>query len=159
VDMVAGTLRLRPEIEKVHTGRTIPLHPALLDWLAGMGRREGYLLPCGRKGREARGRDMARAWKRAGVRAEVWEGQPDHAFRGGFKTGLLRAGAHPDAIDFLQGHRSSGSRGRYIDGSQLPLVEALALVPVIGQAGGNVVKLVDPGRTPEAGFGGRSRRE
>ena len=53
---------------------------------------------------------------------------PHHAFRKGFKSGLLRAGAPPDAVDHLQGHVISGSRGRYID----PMV-AYDLVEVVGR--------------------------
>lgn len=46
-----------------------------------------------------------------------------------------------DAVDFLQGHSHGGSRGRYLDGAGLPLAETLAMVPVVGRAAGNVVKL------------------
>ncbi len=31
----------------------------------------------------------------------------------GVQSGLLRAGAPPDAVDYLQGHVIAGSRGRY----------------------------------------------
>ncbi len=146
VDMERSTLTIPPEIDKTGQGRMIPLAPALLDMMAGWGRRVGFLLPSGRrKGpreREARGRDMARAWARAGVREAAWRGHPDHAFRRGFKSGLLALGAHPDAIDFLQGHSlGGGSRGRYIDGGMLPLRETVAMVPAVGQGSENVVKL------------------
>ena len=80
----------------------------------------------------ARARDFARAWQRAGVPIEVRK-QPTHAFRKGFKSGLLALGGHPDAIDFLQGHvLGRGSRSRYIDPyTALPLKETVALVPTI----------------------------
>ncbi len=107
--------------------------------------REGYLIPSGRrKGereRQARARDIARAWKRAGVREEAWV-QPDDAFRRGFKSGLLALGAHPDAVDYIQGHAlgRGGARARYIDPWQaLPLRETVKLIPKIGAT--NVVAL------------------
>lgn len=143
LDMARGLLTIRPEIDKNRVGRTVPLHPAILDEIATWGKREGFLIPCGRlKSREARGRDIGRAWKRAGVREEVWKQRPDHAFRRGFKTGLRALGADADAVDFLQGHQlGAGSRGRYLDGSALPLCETLAMVPAIGKADEKVVRL------------------
>jgi len=56
------------------------------------------------------------------------EGASHHAFRKGFKSGLLRAGAPPDAVDHLQGHDIGGSQGRYID----PMI-AYDLVEVVGR--------------------------
>lgn len=133
LNMQAGRLTIRPEIDKMRSGRTIPLHPLLLDEVATWGKREGYIIPCGRMTtRDARGRDLGRAWKRAGVCEEVWRQRPDHAFRRGFKSGLLAAGANADAVDFLQGHAlGQGSRSRYIDGGLLPLAATLAMVPAI----------------------------
>lgn len=74
---------------------------------------------------------MRLAWQRAGVRPEVWQRRPDHAFRRAFRTGLLALGANPDAVDYLQGHEIAGSRGSSIDAQQLPLAAALALIPAI----------------------------
>jgi len=62
------------------------------------------------------------------VPERTWKGAPHHAFRKGFKSGLLRAGAPPDAVDHLQGHVIGGSRGRYID----PMI-AYDLVDVVGR--------------------------
>lgn len=147
LDMAAGMLTIRPEIDKQGEGRRVPLAPALLDEIATWGRREGFVIPSGRKGglraREPRGRDAARAWARAGARLEAYQSHPWHAFRRGFKSGLLQLGAHPDAVDFLQGHAlGSGSRGRYIDGAALPLRETLAMVPAIGSVRGESENLV-----------------
>lgn len=145
IDMDRGLLTIRAELDKNRVGRTIPLHPALLDAIATWGKREGFVIPCGRmQTREVRGRDLARAWARAGVREVVWRQRPDHAFRKGFKTGLRALGADVDAADFLQGHQlGAGSRGRYIDGAHLPLAATLSMVPVIGggAAASNVVSL------------------
>jgi hypothetical protein len=86
-------------------------------------RRQG-----GASARTARARDAARGWERAGVRPEVWRGRPHHAFRRGLVSGLKRAGADADAVEHLVGH-ALGSRGAYIDLDNLPLDEAVALIP------------------------------
>jgi integrase len=144
--MDEGTLTLRKDIIKTGPGRVIPLSPHLLDELATWGSREGYVILSGRRRgpreRQARPRDLDRAWKRAGVRAAVWEGRPFHAFRKGFKSGLLALGVSADAVDFLQGHSlgSGSSRGRYIDGALLGLRHAVERIPRIGSAT-NVVQL------------------
>lgn len=146
VNMQAGTLTLRKEIIKAGPGRTIPLSPHLLEELATWGKREGWLIPSGRKKgdreRQARARDINRAWERAGVRPVAWKGRPDHAFRKGFKSGLLALRAREDAIDFLQGHslRGGSASGRYIDPAMLGLPETVALIPKIGAAAVNVVQ-------------------
>lgn len=141
LDMAAGVLTIRPEIDKQGEGRRVPLAAALLDEIATWGKREGYVVPCRRvegvRAREPRSRDASRAWARAHVREDAWRAHPWHAFRRGFKSGLLAMGAHPDAVDFLQGHAlGSGSRGRYIDGAALPLRATLGLVPAIGSVRG-----------------------
>lgn len=139
VDMARGTLTLRPETEKIPTGRTVPLHAALLEAMAGWGVREGRVLTG--FGETNVSNVMREAWEAAGVREEVWRRRPDHAFRRGFKTGLLALGANPAAVDFLQAHGIGQARGRYIDGARLPLAETLALLPVPGAPRSNVVKL------------------
>ncbi len=132
IDVTGGLLTIPAEIDKNRIGRTIPLHPALLDEIATWGKREGYVVPVGRSARIDSGRDLRRPWKRAGVREVAYAGHPAHAFRRGFKTGLVAAGANADAVDWLQGHSlGAGSRGRYIDGSALPLAETLAMVPAV----------------------------
>lgn len=54
--------------------------------------------------------------------------------RAGFKANMLALGAHPDAVDHLQGHKlGRGSRDRYIDvWLALPLAEIVDLVPKLG---------------------------
>lgn len=142
VDMTRGQLTIPPELDKNGVGRVVPLHPTLLDEIATWGKREGYVVPVGRAAREDSGRDLRRPWKRSGAREALYAQHPAHAFRRGFKSGLVALGANADAVDFLQGHTLGGSRGRYIDGSMLPLAETLAMVPVIGKAAaGNVVAL------------------
>ncbi len=151
IDLERKELTIRPEVDKRKRGRIVPLSKLILDeiktWTkceVGEEKREGYLIPSGRqegpREREARSRDMGRAWQRAGVKESIYRRRPDHAFRKGFKSELLAAGAHRDAIDYLQGH-GEGSRWRYIDPRRLPLREALALVPAVADAPQNVTKI------------------
>lgn len=153
VDLLRGAVTIRAELDKNKRGRTVPLSPFILDEIATWGVREGYLIPTKRHKdakhhRDPRARDLRRAWIRAGVREAVWTQRPEHAFRRGFKSGLLALGCNADAVDYLQGHSlGEGSRGRYIDAWSLPLAETVAKVPRIGS--GNVARLgvvrTDPG--------------
>ncbi|MEM6931173.1 MAG: hypothetical protein AAF602_29855, partial [Myxococcota bacterium] len=61
----------------------------------------------------------------------VWQQRSCHAFRKGHATGLLDAGAHYAAVEYLHG-RSLGVAGIYTDPRALPLAEAVALVPPLG---------------------------
>jgi len=70
-----------------------------------------------------------RAWKRAGVREEVWKQRPHHAFRKGIRSGLKRLGADDMAVEFLLGH-SLGIAG-VSDPEALPMKAAVALIPPI----------------------------
>ena len=152
VDTDRGELTIRPEIDKSGVGRIIPLSKLILDEIETWAKRdvgaerEGYLIPSNRRPgpheREPRSRDMALAWKAAGVREAVWKRRPDHAFRKGFKSELLAAKADRDAVDYLQGHKlGAGSRGLYIDPTRLPTREALALIPAITAPTTNVTAL------------------
>ena len=138
LDVRAARLTIRPEISKTNKGRIIPVSPLLIEEVSAWGVRTGYIIPSGRnqgtRERQARARDMKRAWARAGVREAVFDHDPHHAFRKGFKSGMLALGIAPDAADFLQGHElGEGARGRYIDPWQaFPLVDAVKSVPKIG---------------------------
>ena len=141
LDLVARELRVRPELGKSRAesaGRTIPVSAHLVSELAGWGVREGWLIPTHRRDgpreRVFRSRDLGRAWQRAGVRPEVWKGRPDHAFRKGFRSGLKRAGADTEALEYLLGHQlGSGEEGTYTDPDALPLREAVDLVPAVAE--------------------------
>ncbi len=119
IDMDSRELFIDASISKNREERTIPISPLLVAELAGWGVRTGYLVPSPRaKGpryRQPRDRDVSRAWQRAGVPERIWKGAPHHAFRKGFKSQMLLAGAAADAVDFLQGHVPRGGRGRCID--------------------------------------------
>lgn len=135
LDQEVPVLHVRPELGKSkqeRRGRWVPIAPVLVAELAGWGVRDGYLIPCRRQDtREARARDADRAWKRAGVDPAVWDGCGHHAFRSGFVTGLKRLGADSEAVEFLVGHGGDSVRGRYLDPSALPLVDAVRLIPPV----------------------------
>ena len=144
-DLAAETLLIRGELGKTlqeRSGRIIPVSQYLVDELKAMTpprERTGFIVECGRKAdgpraREARARDMARAWKRAGVREEVWKQRPHHAFRKGFRSGLKRLGADDMAVEFLLGH-SLGIAGVYTDPDSMPLRDAVNLIPPLTKMG------------------------
>lgn len=128
------TLHVRPELGKSRQekrGRWIPLAPVLVAELGTWGAREGYVVPCPRREREARARDADRAWTRAEVPPAVWDGRGHHAFRAGFQAGLRRAGVDLDVIAHLVGHSRGDVLERYVGPDALPLVEAVDAVPPI----------------------------
>ncbi len=137
IDLDRHELFIDASISKNGEERAIPISPLLVDELAGWGVRSGHLIPSPRaKGpryRQPRARDVARAWERAGVSDRIWKQAPHHAFRKGFKSEMLRAGAPADAVDFLQGHVTRGGRGRYIDMERaFDWREVLGMIPAMG---------------------------
>ncbi len=133
LDLEVPILHVRPELGKSRQerrGRWVPVAPVLVRELERLARDGDHVVGCARDRREARARDAARAWARAGVDPVVCE-QPHHAFRAGFTTGLKRLGADVEAVEYLTG-RSLGVRDRYLDPDALPLVQAVELVPEIG---------------------------
>jgi integrase len=161
VDLEGGTLHVRPELGKTYaesSGRRIPISPHLVAILSGWGTREGAVVrrpPAGRlreirreSGRPARPEGapsctrpnlpIARAWRRAGVREEVWYGRPDHCFRKGFQSGLKRLGADADAIEYYVGHTLGPVRDAYIDPDSLPMRALADLIPALSGAGAGV---------------------
>ena len=134
--------------------RTIPLSSHLVTELSGWGRREGYLIPSNRKEgprkRQARSRELQRAWARSGVRKEVWaapdehtHGAPHHTFRAGLISGLKQLRADPTAIEWVVGHKLSGvTGGHYLDAAMLPLRETVELIPQLHDAPGVDVVLM-----------------
>ena len=115
-------------------GRHVPIALVLRAELATWDRKGLFVVPtyrnCAdyRDAREARSRDMARVWKRAGIPEEYWRGRPHHAFRKGFISCLKREGADEEAVETLVGH-SLDLRGKYLDPDFLPMLEAVAMVP------------------------------
>lgn len=109
-------------------GRSIPLAPVLVQEIAGWGLRVGHLLQWNTGARKAHNITLEGAWERAGVDEAKWRGRTAHAFRKGFVTELIGAGAHREAVEYLVGH-SMGLRGVYTDPRALPIRQAVALVP------------------------------
>ena len=64
------------------------------------------------------------------------------AFRKGFRSGLKKAGADSEAIEYLLGH-SQGLIDTYTDPDALPLREAVDKIPALGELDGegNVIPL------------------
>lgn len=128
-DLDQRKLRIRRELGKSaqeRRGRVVFISRHLASELARWERSSDYIIDTNRTGaraRQARSRDMARAWKRAGVRPEVWSQRPHHAFRKAFCSILRQRGAEADAVEFLVGH-DLGIRGVYIDEHTLQRPEA-----------------------------------
>ena len=142
VDLSQGLLTIRGELGKSpheSRGRIIPISKHLVAEMTSWEREQEFIIPCGRKqdgprAREARGRDMTRAWRRAGVREEIWKQRPSHSFRKGFKTELTRDGARWEAVEHLLGHQVGDSvTARYLDPEFLPLKETVDRVPPVNQ--------------------------
>ena len=87
----------------------VPLWP---PEVATWGTRDGFLIPpTRRKTRVSPTPPITALWRLAGVPEAVWappegrsKGNPHHAFRKGFKTGLGVLGVSQDIRDFLVGH-------------------------------------------------------
>jgi len=140
LDLVTGRMVVRGGKSALEArGRVVPLAPGFVALLAGWGLRSGYVVEAPEFKRDGHGRlrprvfrsrDAARYWRRAGVREECWRGQPDHAMRKGFVSGLKRLGADDEAVEYLVGH-ARGLRGVYVDPEALPLRAAVDLVPEV----------------------------
>ena len=149
VDLDRAMLRVPAGITKAGaSGRIIPISPHLVEYLAGLGRREGPLVPAPEKERRAargdgRGhvdRDMRRAWKRTSVRREAWHGQPAHAFRKAIQTGCRALGQPWDMIEIYVGHRIPGTGGKHYLDTASPdiwphLVAVAKSIPAVGEHG------------------------
>jgi integrase len=133
VDLEAGVLHIRPELGKSRQerrGRYVPLSPHLVAMLRKWPEDNGgWLITWPSLDRVANRHAMRSAWTDTGIAPAKWRGRPHHAFRKGFHTGLVAAGAHADAIDHLVGHAAIGVRGVYTDPTALPLKAAVALIP------------------------------
>lgn len=123
-------------------GRTIPVSSHLVEELRSWEHKHEFVIDSNRKPgtyhRVARQRDMLRAWERAGVRKMVWEGDSHHCFRNGFVSGLKRAGADDEAVEYLVGH-SLGLRTLYTDPDALPLRSAVRRIPPVAKEASNPV--------------------
>jgi integrase len=164
-------------------GRAMPVHPSLVEELAGWGRRDGLLFagPGGRPLPSARPNlPFHRGWVRSGVDPTKWASAPDpdvpgarayarptHAFRAAVMGGLLAAGVPLERVEYLIGHARGSTIAAYIpegDPESVPMWEVLvadvAKIPPVEEAsGGNVVVLPAPADLPEvASAAGGQRR-
>lgn len=134
-------LTVRPELGKTtqeRSGRVVPISPHLVDYLAGTGRRDGYVVAPSRARRMVDAAPANVAWKRSGVRRVAWERHPCHSFRYAFTSGLAAMGADHEAVERLVGHAVMGTRASYLDPRwALRLREAVDMLPAVG--GGSVV--------------------
>ena len=129
-DLETRKLHIRPELGKTaseRAGRTVPIAPALLPVLKAWGPLpEGSVVGKG----YIHNTDAAQAWTAAGVHPRKWQRRSTHAFRKGFVSGLRKAGADPDGVEYLVGH-TLDMVGVYTDPDALQLLEAVALVPEV----------------------------
>ncbi len=135
-DLDAGILHVRGETEKTKKERTVPISPHLIQFLAGLGRREGPLF---HRAGVPEAKWINRCWRAAKVRPAIhgW-----HAFRRGFETGLLAGGVDLVRVRALVGH-SSGVDDSYIDAAGLDLRAAVMKIPAVGASPAHAVSLDD----------------
>ena len=140
VDLGRATLHIRADNDKVRWSRTVPVPAALVDELAGWGRREGFVVRVheGCK-RVQQGTVLRKAWEGAGVRERVWKRRTTHALRRAYISGMRGLGADEAAVRYLVGHSPDVHHG-YVDWRALPLEATVGLVPVVG-AGEDVAAL------------------
>ncbi len=157
VDLDRRMLRIRPELGKTRherKGRIIPISPHLVEELAGWGVREGWLIDTGPRNskREPHRAWVLEIWERAKVRREVWgsqqgrRGQPLHAFRHGFITGLVLEGTPIHLVQQLVGHKPrSVTEAVYIDPALLmpELKKVVEKIPAVGT--GTVIQMAQEG--------------
>jgi integrase len=149
LDLERRTLTVRGELGKSRaerSGRVVPIAPVLADELAGWGIRTGALLAPWKKSRTADTMKTTRVWAASNVDPRVWgapagsdKGQPHHAFRKGFKTGLARLGVAAHVRDYLVGHHR-GIDAAYLDTFE-EAREAVALLPPIAPRVATVLPL------------------
>lgn len=133
LDLGRGVLHVRGELGKTtqeQEGRAVPMSAHFVAWARDLALVDGgWLVACDRLTRTPRPRDAEAAWERSGVRRDVWEGRPHHAFRAGYLSSLRRSGAELDAAEVLLGHAPTKTAKAYLDPEALPLRAAVDLIP------------------------------
>jgi integrase len=144
LDIEGASLMIPSEITKAgRSGREIPISPHLVSYLQQLDRAGPWLVAAPEKeriaargdGRGAIDKYLRRAWKRAGVPEDLWQGQPSHAFRKTIETELVAAGANYNAVELYVGHKVQGMGARrYIELRRAywkAMEEAVKLMPPI----------------------------
>ena len=162
-DLERSVLYVRSRVRgaKRSRSRVIPLHPWLVEQMAGWGVREGLLFPRRYKDKEGNRRPgpyrgdalvepFRRAWNAAKVSEERWGGvaidessrgkaSPTHAIRRCIRTELIRAGVEEAIVLYLVGQTQGITAAAYVPESspeQSPywprLKDAIGLVPEVG---------------------------
>lgn len=151
VDLDRKAIAIRGELgksQRERAGREIPISPHLAELMAGWGPREGFVIAPHLEQRSSPSEWVARLWEEAAVPERVWKagrdrkkGQPQHAFRKGFKTGLSRLGVDREVRDFLVGHHR-GIDDHYLD-SMEEARAAVGKIPALADdaAAGEVIAL------------------
>ncbi|MEL6341569.1 MAG: site-specific integrase [Myxococcota bacterium] len=120
LDWQGRTLTIRPELGKSQQesqGRIVPVSAHLITEMATWGTRTGEIV--GRRSKATVNKSTRAAWRRAGVPPEIWDrvgdrkGQPTHAFRRGFITGLRSVGVDLTLIHYLVGHQDDDITDTY----------------------------------------------
>ena len=141
-DLDGGWLTVRGELGKTkqeRAGRIVPISPHLVEHLAGMGRREGWVVAPHKRQRKSYPDRMRTLWEQTAAPAAVYK-SPNHAFRKGFVSALKAMRADTEAVEGLVGHAIPGSRGHYLDPTWASgLREVVEMIPPIGAS--NVVRL------------------
>jgi integrase len=137
VDLGQARILWQPAITKGgYGGRGLPMPPALVEELAGWGKREGQVVQAPRGAEGHMRDDFARAWKRAGIPERAWKGQPTHAFRKAVETELRARGVSSEVINVYLGHKDTSVGAKhYADAwwSFGPVVEAVKLIAPIAK--------------------------
>lgn len=141
IEPSGDVLTLRGETTKGEIGgRRLPLAPGLVAELARIPRVDKYVIPAppGERiaaegdGRGHVDRSMRRAWTRAGVPPEKWQGRPCHAFRRTIQTEVELAGVRREVVEYLVGHQPAGTGPRhYLDAERALWPELVAAVKKI----------------------------
>ena len=157
-DLRRQTVHIRPELGKSSNekrGRTVPITPHLVAYLAGRGVREGYVVPHEGARRPSGAWQRAiqspikRLWRLSGADPGVWQGRPLHCLRAAFTSGLCAVGpvggVDDRAVETLLGRSGGTGWDRYVDKAQVwaRLLAAVRAVPKVGAS--HVVRLRDAG--------------
>lgn len=123
---------------KDYEQRQVPLPPSLAELFRGLPRRDSYVFPAARGGRE---QHLLRRLKRVAKRAGV-EGATLHRFRHTYATRLLEQGVDVVTVQRLLGHSDLETTQRYLNPDVERKREAVARLDSLLPARGRSIKTV-----------------